>query len=67
VRRAQQTDTEFEDRMEIQFSDPLIVPRVGLELGSRIKFRVGLEAPVVIRKDETLVGPGLTVGVGYMF
>jgi hypothetical protein len=65
VRRAQLFDSETD--MEERLSDPMVIPRAGIELGSRVKARIALELPTSFREEETLTGFGVTVGVAYVF
>ena len=57
-------DSSNSQTMEEHETSPIVVPWVGLELGSRIKLRIGFELPVEVRKTETVSGLGLTTS-GY--
>lgn len=44
----------------------LVVPRAGVEVGKRVKWRTSVEHPVAMRIDmkETVTGLSVTTGVG---
>jgi hypothetical protein len=53
----------------VEAHDLMAVPRIGIELGSPIRFRAALDIPVTTRLDEheNRVGAALSLGIGYAF
>jgi hypothetical protein len=49
--------------------DLMAVPRVGIELGAPLRFRIALDLPVMTRLDqrESYVGVAVSAGVAYAF
>lgn len=53
--------------METMARDFLLVPRAGVEVGKRVKWRTSVELPVAMRMDmpQTVTGLSVTTGVAY--